>query len=69
MLSALHIHMCVCVCDITFTGMSHHVPVLNISTVIQKLFHHLHMPLFGCRDQGRPAVLWDKSRAGGHHGN
>lgn len=53
----------------TILGVSHHVSVLNISTVIQKLFDHLHMPLFGCRDQGRPAVLWDKSRAVGHHGN
>lgn len=52
-----------------FMGVAHHVSVLNIRAVIQKLFHHLHMPLFGCRDQGRPAVLWDESRAACHHGN
>lgn len=50
-------------------GVSHHVSVLNISAVFKKLFHHLHMPLFGCRDQGRPAVLWDKCRSASHYGN
>lgn len=52
-----------------FAGVSHHVSVLDISAVLQKLFHHIHVPLFGCGDQGRPAVLWEKRRAAGHHGN